>query len=111
MVGRITSALNIKSDEAQQILTLFGASFFLGGALVFFYTASNSIFLTEFDADTLPYVYIVNAVFVILFGMLYNWLEKRLSLIGLLTSSLAVLTVSIAIFWLSFQSDSEMWIW
>lgn len=101
MAARVAAVLGVKQEEAQRIFILFVASFFLGGSLLFFYTSSNAIFLTEFSADTLPYMYIVNAIFVIVFGYIYAEIEKRTSLVGLLTSSLAILTVTIFAFWIS----------
>lgn len=105
MATRIATLLGVKPDEAKPIFILFIASFFLGGALLFFYTSSNAIFLSEFEAASLPYVYIVNSVFVILFGYIYAQLEKRTSLSGLLTSSLTILTVTIFVFWLALQAS------
>ncbi len=105
MATRIAALLGVKADEARPVFILFIASFFLGGSLLFFYTSSNAIFLAEFEATSLPYVYIVNSVFVILFGYIYSQIEKRTSLIGLLTGSLTILTITIFVFWLALQAS------
>ena len=47
-------------------------------ALVLFYGSANAIFLTRFDVETLPWVYIVNAIVVIVVGLGYGaWSSSR----------------------------------
>ncbi len=57
MTQRFTATLGIRPQEGRALLMLYVASFFLGGALLFFYTASNAIFLTAFETAALPYMY------------------------------------------------------
>lgn len=103
MTTQIGRALGARPEEVQRLFTMIGASFFLGLSLVFFYTGSNAIFLTEFEIDTLPVMYIVNAVFVIAVGALYSAVEKRLSFFNLLYRFTAGLAVTIFLFWLGLQ--------
>ncbi len=99
MTVQLTKALGLRPNETRRIGVVFLASFFLGASLMFFYTASNAIFLTTFSISTLPYMYITNAVFVILFGVVYAQLEKRLSFLRLLYGFNVMLALTILGFW------------
>ena len=59
-------------DEVDRVRRLVGASFLLGMALVLFYGSGNAVFLTRFEITALPWVYIVNAVVVIVVGLTYG---------------------------------------
>jgi hypothetical protein len=53
------------------------SSFLLGVSLVLYYSASNAIFLTRYGFVELPYVYIVNGLLVIAFGIGLAFLGRR----------------------------------
>lgn len=56
----------------------------MGIAIVSFFAASSALFLTEFGAEALPYVYIVFAGVSTLTGGVYARFEKRRSVRTLL---------------------------
>lgn len=103
-MSRIGNALGIRPEESQRLIILIISSFFLGIALVLYYTASNAIFLTVYEISALPYMYILNAVITIAFGALYALLEKRISFTQLLYATNAALALPIFLFWLGFQA-------
>jgi HEAT repeat protein len=92
---RLATALGIQAGEGLPIILLFGQAFFLGVLLIFFYTAANALFLVEFGAQGMPYVYIVAAAVVTLAGLLFSKLEQRLSFPLLLVGTLAFLLISV----------------
>ena len=104
---KLADVLGISQHEGRVLVILYIASLFLGGAVFFFYTSSNAIFLTEFEIDSLPYVYITNAGFVIAFGYIYAQMEKRTDLIGLILISLVMLAASVLIFWIALSLTSS----
>src|SRR5258708_12454491 len=91
---RLASVFGVRPDESERMLVLLGSSFFLGLCLVFFNTASNAIFLTEFKAEGLPYVYIVNAILVAVSGYIYSRIQKRAAFLNLFYSTVVFLTLS-----------------
>ncbi len=84
---------NVRRGEGRPLLLLTGYAFAASAAYVLFSTAAYALFLAEFSADRLPLIYIVSAVAVSLFGGLYAWLEGRLPLVRLISSTLVVLLV------------------
>lgn len=80
--------LNIQSGEERLAFLLFAEMFLLGIGFNFVETSSFPLFLSEFDAGTLPYIYIINGITVALLTALYIRLGRRLAftrqLLGLL---------------------------
>ncbi len=74
----------IRPGEGAPTLLLLIHSFFMGFSLVFLETASYALFLTRFNIETLPYVYIISAVITTACGLIYGKLEERLPFARLL---------------------------
>ena len=92
---RLATALGIEPGEGLPIILLFGQAFFLGVMFIFFYSAANALFLVEFGAQGMPYVYIAAAGVITLVGLLFSKLEQRLSFPLLLVGTLALLLISV----------------
>jgi HEAT repeat protein len=84
--------------------------FLLGGAFNFVQTAAFPLFLVEFSAQALPYVYIANAVIVTLITFLYLRLGRRLTFARLLAVNLAFLTLLILFFRLGLNLPNSSWV-
>lgn len=106
---RLASALNVRPDEVRLVALLLLHSFFVGVNRVFILAVSTSAFLTEFDAATLPYVYIFTALANSLFGILYGALSRRLSFTRLLVVNLAIQLIAVLGFWLIFNLTTAQW--
>ena len=92
---------NIQSGEGQLTFLLFAEMFLLGIGFNFVETAVFPLFLTEFSAATLPYLYIINGVVVALLSTLYLRLGRRLSFTqGLLLLPGFLMALSFA-YWLA----------
>ena len=77
--GRLAAGLGIRSDEVARLRAVMASSFVLGMSLVLYYSASNAIFLTRYGIAKLPYVYIVNGLLVIAFGVGLGFLGRRVT--------------------------------
>ena len=92
----MASVLGVRAQEVDRVRRLVGASFLLGLALVLFYGAGNAVFLTRFDVTALPWVYIVNAVVVIVVGLTYGaWSAARARRPRACSGSPRAMTVSV----------------
>jgi hypothetical protein len=74
-------------------------SLLLGASLVLYYSASNAIFLTRYGIQKLPYVYIVNGVLVIAFGVCLAVLGRHVTFRTQALTLNLVLAASILAFW------------
>jgi len=109
LATRFAGALNIRPGEGRLVNLLLLHSFFVGVNRVFLLSASTSLFLTEFGADFLPYVYIATAVANSSVGFLYSWLGKRLSFVNLLVANLLFQFVIVTGFWLLLGLTDAQW--
>lgn len=98
--GVVAAALGVRPDEVVPVRGLVGASFLLGLALVLFYSSSNAIFLTRYDATALPWVYIVNAAAVIVIGLTYGAWSARVPVARALVVLAVAMTVGVAGLWM-----------
>ena len=62
MSATLRRLFNIQSGEGQLTFLLFAEMFLLGIGFNFVETAVFPLFLTEFSAATLPYLYIINGL-------------------------------------------------
>ncbi len=106
----LTALFNIRPGEEKPTALLLLHSFFMGVSLVVFETAAYALFLDRFDAKSLPYVYIISAVFIALCGYLYGRLEERLPFAKGLILTLAAMFLSIALFYLVLQATASRWV-
>ena len=97
MANALALALRIEPGEGRPLAYLLVHSFFVGIALVSFYAASSALFLTNYGAGVLPYVYIASAVVSTSLGWVYSRLEKRWALPRLLAGTLFFLFLSVTI--------------
>ena len=78
-MNKFLSLLGIKTGEGPMIGNLWFLGFFLGAKLTVFTAAITALFLREFDASALPYMYIGGALLTVSFGSFFGWIGKRLS--------------------------------
>ena len=56
--SQIQSWFNIRSGEQRSTALMLVHSFFMGISTVFFETAASALFLAQFEATALPFVYL-----------------------------------------------------
>lgn len=90
MIARktLSSIFQIQPGEGLPVALMALHSFFMGISLVFIGSCASALFLAEFDASILPYVYIFIAFFISITGLFYTKLEQWLSFSTLLTVNL-----------------------
>ncbi len=100
-MDRILRILNVKAEETGVAGGLFFFSFVLGIARVFILTASQAIFLENYPASDLAYVYMLAAVATMAASAVYLYLGRRMTLQPQILANLLfalVATVAIRIF-------------
>jgi HEAT repeat protein len=109
-VQRLAAFLNIRAGEGWPTLLLFGHSFFYGASVVFSYTVAISLFLAEFGAERLPFIYLAAAVIVTGMGYVYTRLEALLPVRRLFAGTLLFLLVTAVLFRLSAAVVTASWL-
>ncbi|MEI7582986.1 hypothetical protein [Runella sp.] len=96
----IFDLLNLKQGDIAVVRPFMLYSFFMGGAVAIFYTATMSLFLDSFDRTMLPKSYIVSGIIVYVLGYAVSKFQKRvyfskisLSLILFLIASVIILLI------------------
>ena len=87
LLQRLARAAGIREGEGEAFSLLFGQSFFLGIALITYYSSANALFLSHFSAQKLPYVYIAAAAIIIFSGLVFLRLQSSLSFSAFLPSN------------------------
>ena len=99
----------LEPGEERPFLLLYAHSFFLGLSLITFFTASNALFLAQFEAKILPFVYMGGAVAGTVAGWVYARLKQRFQLTKLLPGTLLVLLLSVCGFRLALALTDSWW--
>jgi ATP/ADP translocase len=102
--------LNIKQSEAKPILMLIGYSFFMGLSIAFYFTATISDFLTNFDIINLPYTYILSGVLGYLLWLVWSYLEKKVQFTTRLMLGITFLVITVALQWVGVLCFYKAWI-
>ncbi len=87
----LAALLNVRSGEHQVVALLLVHSLFVGFARVFSVTASEPLFLVQWGADKLPYLYIGSALATAAAGAAYTRVAARLSFVTVLVVNLSML--------------------
>lgn len=93
----ILSTLDIKKGEETPIILMVLYSFFMGIAIAFFYTATISMFLENFERKTLPYAYIASGIVGYILWYFYAQFQKKLIYAKLLAGSVWFLLITVAL--------------
>ncbi|MCQ2975657.1 MAG: MFS transporter [Bacteroidales bacterium] len=83
----------LKPQEINIFLMLFLHSFFLGLAGAFYFTPANSVFITNFGSEQLPYAYIAAGIGGYIFTSIYSWFQKRIGSRTLFMATLLFMTI------------------
>jgi AAA family ATP:ADP antiporter len=92
---RMASLFNIRPGEGWLVSLLLAHSFSIGWARIFARTAAFTLFLAEFDAQSLPYTYIGVSIIVTLISFAYLKMGERLSFSNLLIVTLSFLLITL----------------
>lgn len=106
----LTSIFSIRPGEELPTVLMLIHSFFIGITLSFLGTSSYALFLTVYDANKVPIIYIYAAIVNVSFGLLYTWFENRLQFSKLLLYTIWICFLSISIFYGLLKVYSSPWI-
>ena len=109
LISRLSSTLDIRPGESRLVYFMLFHSFLVGINHVLLLSVSTSLFLTEYGANTLPYIYIATAVGNGSVGFIYTWLGKRISFVNLLIANLIFQFVLVVGFWILFGLTDAQW--
>jgi ATP/ADP translocase len=109
-MNKLLSLFNVEPGEGRLVWLLLLNYFLLGAAFNFTQTAAFTLFLVKFDAQSLPYVYIANAVVASLITFIYLKLGERLSFSKLLVFNLAFLLLVVGAFRLGLALSGAGWL-
>jgi ATP:ADP antiporter, AAA family len=104
------AACNIRPGEGVAFALLFIHSFALGASLVFLETPANALFLQQFSAAIVPYVYMLTAVITALLGYGYARLEARLAPAQLLMATLTFFMVGTGLLYGALWCSNAKWL-
>lgn len=108
--SKLSKVMNLKEGEESPVLLLMLFSFFLGIGVAFYYTATTSLLLVNFEREILPYAYIGGGVVVYLLSLGFAALQKRINVAGAMQSTLWFLLVSVLILLLVYLLFGAKWI-
>lgn len=97
--GGFLSIFDVRAGEGQALALLFITAFFKGTSILFFETAANTKFLSDFGVSLLPHVYIATAIISVIVGFTYLKYEKSVEPLRLMKGVLVLLMVMMAGFY------------
>ncbi len=102
---KLVSIIGIKRGEEKLAGLSALYALFIGLSQVWLKTIPVSLFLTHFNATTLPYAYIASAILLVAFGIIYGALEKKVSVTQLLYIFIIFPAAFFFIFWFFLQTS------
>jgi len=107
---KLGSLFQVRPGEGPLVILLLLNSCLVGSARIFTRTSAYALFLTEFTAQTLPYVYVGMGLVVALLSFVYLKLSERLPLSRLLLANTGFLLVLVLGFRLGLGLGSAPWL-
>ena len=100
LTNSLSRFFEIRPGEARRVFTMVSLFFFLLAANNVVKVARDSLFLSHFPIDHLPYVYLLTAVFAGLIIAAYSRYTWRLPLYRLILASIAFIISNVIAFWI-----------
>jgi len=106
---RMAALFNIRSGEERVVFLLVCFAALIGIPRIFTPSVSQSIFLSRYDAQSLPYVYMGVAATTTAIGLLYLRLERILDFSRLLFANFVLLLFALFCFRLVLLPQAARW--
>ena len=110
MIDRVLPKINLSEDLYLRLALLVAQSFSLGATLSLLIISANSLFLTDFGSQFLPYVYIAVAFAGSLISYGFTALLRRWALPKLTLSTIACLMIFYLVGWVGLALAQMRWI-
>lgn len=107
---KLLSPFDVRPGEGRLVLFLLAMYFCIGIARIFTRTSAYTLFLVEFDAQSLPYIYIGISVVVSLISVFYLKLGERLSFLRLLAANLGFILLALVVYRLGLALTGSRWL-
>ena len=122
---RLLRSLNLRSEEVERTLLMFLVYTLTSVGLIWLELSTVSLFLDEYGADKLPWIYIASAAIGSGLGFIYSWLQKVMPLRRVIVVILLLMAVPLFFFRfgigienikiaglsLAFITTFMMWLW
>jgi ATP:ADP antiporter, AAA family len=108
--NKLQALFNLQLGEGRLVALLLLQYFCMGMAFTFIQTTAFTLFLTEFDSQTLSLAYIAMAVILILLTFIYLQVSQRVSFTGLITVNLGALLLLTVLFGLGLAVTQARWL-
>lgn len=102
--------MGVKQQESQMALLIIVFVFILGMVITLMTAVPLALFLVEYDASWIPYVYIFAGLSNVVVGYLFELSQKKISLFKSLSGSLILLAVSLFLFWGLLVAIESKWV-
>ena len=106
----LSGIIDIHQGEGRITALLFVLSFLLGISFNFLETAAFPLFMVEFGAQSLPYIYIINAFVVAGITSVYLRLGGRIKFSNLLALNLTFLLAALVVFRVGLGLQASSWV-
>lgn len=107
---KILSIIHVRPQEGSLVFLLLVQAFCMGLARFFTRTPAFTLFLIEFDAQKLPYIYIGISIIVSGLSFLYLKIFRRVSFVTLLAINLSFLLSMTLLIWLGLVVFKLNWL-
>ena len=108
--GNIASLLGIEAGEHRMVASMMGHFFLIGISRVYVMAPAYGLFLEEFSASTLPYVYLLVSILATLTAIGYLRLADRIPFRGLLVVNLAFIAATTILLRVGLDFPSREWV-
>ena len=95
---RLLRSLNLRSEEVERTLLMFLVYTLTSVGLIWLELSTVSLFLDEYGADKLPWIYIASAAIGSGLGFIYSWLQKVMPLRRVIVVILLLMAVPLFFF-------------
>jgi ATP:ADP antiporter, AAA family len=99
----------IRKSEIRLVEKLFIFEFFQGAAIALYFTTAISIFLEQKPTSELPFVFILSAILLWIFGFIYSKLESKVPFRTVILTVLFFNLAAIVLFRLLMQHQADTW--
>lgn len=107
---RLSNLLNIQPGEGKLVGWMLFFNFCFGITDIFVYSAAYSLFLAQFDAKSIPYIYLIVSVVTTVISLLYLKLASYISFSGLLMTNLSFVFLMTGLFRLGLLNSETNWV-
>ena len=103
--SNLQKVFHLREGERKTVILLLIYSFFQYFALAVLFVTASAIFLTDNSIRELPYVYIGTSASLILLSVIFNQLDKALSMRNIIITEVIMMCVMIVIFRFGFNYE------